>query len=234
MHSSTSPASRCSSAAMGLDEAQVLEVLRLPDEAVTDALGARARGAHALVRAGGRGRGDRLAQDRRLPGGLPLLLAVGPLRDAGARRRGSTSRRSSRRRRETAATGATEFCIVAAVRGPDAAADGTRCARASRRSQSAVDINVACSLGILTPRAGGRARRDGRAPLQPQPRDRALATSRKSSPRTPGRSAGRRCSSCASAGWRSAAAASSGWARRSSSAPSSPRSSPRSSPTRCR
>ncbi|MHB8451063.1 MAG: biotin synthase BioB [Mycobacteriales bacterium] len=50
----------------------------------------------------------------------------------------------------TAATGATEFCIVAAVRGPDRAlldqvADGIRAIR------SAVDINVACSLGILTP-----------------------------------------------------------------------------------
>jgi biotin synthase len=51
--------------------------------------------------------------------------------------------------RETAATGATEFCIVAAVRGPDArlmrqVADGVAAIR------SAVDINVACSLGMLT------------------------------------------------------------------------------------
>jgi len=52
--------------------------------------------------------------------------------------------------RETAATGATEFCIVAAVRGPDArlmrqVRDGVAAIRA------AVDINVACSLGMLTP-----------------------------------------------------------------------------------
>jgi len=52
--------------------------------------------------------------------------------------------------RETAATGATEFCIVAAVRGPDA-----RLMRQVRNGvaaiRAAVDINVACSLGMLTP-----------------------------------------------------------------------------------
>ncbi|HWG94935.1 MAG TPA: biotin synthase BioB, partial [Mycobacteriales bacterium] len=51
--------------------------------------------------------------------------------------------------RETAATGATEFCIVAAVRGPDErlmaqVRDGVRAIR------EAVDIQVACSLGMLT------------------------------------------------------------------------------------
>jgi biotin synthase len=51
--------------------------------------------------------------------------------------------------RETAATGATEFCIVAAVRGPDARLmaqvhDGVAAIK------EAVEINVACSLGILT------------------------------------------------------------------------------------
>jgi biotin synthase len=50
---------------------------------------------------------------------------------------------------ETAATGATEFCIVAAVRGPDdrlmaQVRDGVAAIHA------AVDINVACSLGMLT------------------------------------------------------------------------------------
>ena len=50
---------------------------------------------------------------------------------------------------ETAATGATEFCIVAAVRGPDdklmrQVRDGVAAIRA------AVDIQVACSLGMLT------------------------------------------------------------------------------------
>ena len=51
--------------------------------------------------------------------------------------------------RQTAATGATEFCIVAAVRGPDARLmaqlrDGVAAIRA------AVDINIAASLGMLT------------------------------------------------------------------------------------
>ena len=50
---------------------------------------------------------------------------------------------------ETAATGATEFCIVAAVRGPDErlmsqVRDGIKAI------QAAVDINIACSLGMLT------------------------------------------------------------------------------------
>jgi len=51
--------------------------------------------------------------------------------------------------RQTAQTGATEFCIVAAVRGPDErlmaqVRDGVEAIR------RAVSINVACSLGILT------------------------------------------------------------------------------------
>ncbi|GLY73077.1 biotin synthase BioB [Actinoallomurus iriomotensis] len=50
---------------------------------------------------------------------------------------------------ETAATGATEFCIVAAVRGPD-----ERLMSQVREGVEAinkeVDINIACSLGMLT------------------------------------------------------------------------------------
>jgi biotin synthase len=51
--------------------------------------------------------------------------------------------------KETAATGATEFCIVAAVRGPDErlmnqVREGVQAIKAE------VEINVACSLGILT------------------------------------------------------------------------------------
>ena len=50
---------------------------------------------------------------------------------------------------QTAATGASEFCIVAAVRGPDEklmaqVREGIQAIR------EAVDINVACSLGLLT------------------------------------------------------------------------------------
>jgi len=51
--------------------------------------------------------------------------------------------------KQTAATGATEFCIVAAVRGPDQrlmdqVAEGVRAIRAE------VDIQIACSLGMLS------------------------------------------------------------------------------------
>jgi biotin synthase len=52
--------------------------------------------------------------------------------------------------RETADTGATEFCIVAAVRGPD-----ERLLAQVREGIEAindtVEINIACSLGMLTP-----------------------------------------------------------------------------------
>ena len=62
--------------------------------------------------------------------------------DSPVRRPGWTSRRWSRRPGETAATGATEFCIVAAVRGPDErlmaqVREGVAAIR------EAVDINVA-------------------------------------------------------------------------------------------
>jgi biotin synthase len=50
----------------------------------------------------------------------------------------------------TAATGATEFCIVAAVRGPDQRLM-SQVATAVRAISEQVGINVACSLGILTP-----------------------------------------------------------------------------------
>ena len=50
---------------------------------------------------------------------------------------------------QTAATGATEFCIVAAVRGPDAKLM-TQMREAVAAIRAAVDINVAASLGILT------------------------------------------------------------------------------------
>ena len=51
--------------------------------------------------------------------------------------------------RETAATGATEFCIVAAVRGPDRRLMD-QVSEAIDAITEAVEINIACSLGILT------------------------------------------------------------------------------------
>jgi biotin synthase len=50
---------------------------------------------------------------------------------------------------ETAATGATEFCIVAAVRGPDERLMA-QVAAGVAAIREAVDISVACSLGMLT------------------------------------------------------------------------------------
>jgi biotin synthase len=51
--------------------------------------------------------------------------------------------------KETARTGATEFCIVAAVRGPDARL--MQQVRAGIEAiNAAVEINIACSLGMLT------------------------------------------------------------------------------------
>ena len=50
---------------------------------------------------------------------------------------------------ETAATGATEFCIVAAVRGPDARLMA-QVAAGVAAIREAVDISIACSLGMLT------------------------------------------------------------------------------------
>jgi biotin synthase len=131
-----------------LSEAQVLEILRLEDEEIDDALAL----AHEVrmrwcgpqvevegivsVKTGGcpedchfcsqSGRFESPVRAVRLD--IPSLVEAA---------------------RQTAATGATEFCIVAAVRGPDErllaqVRDGIAAIR------EAVEINVACSLGILT------------------------------------------------------------------------------------
>lgn len=53
--------------------------------------------------------------------------------------------------RDTAATGATEFCIVAAVRGPDRRLmDQVRAGIEAIRA-AGIEVNIACSLGMLTP-----------------------------------------------------------------------------------
>src|SRR5882757_5667088 len=51
--------------------------------------------------------------------------------------------------KETAATGATEFCIVAAVRGPDERLM-SQVREGIKAINDAVDINIALSLGMLT------------------------------------------------------------------------------------
>jgi biotin synthase len=137
----------------GLDEAQVLEVLRLPDEDVPDALAL----AHEVRM---RWCGPEVEVE-----GIVSLKTGGCPEDChfcSQSGRFETTVRAARldipslvqAARETEATGATEFCIVAAVRGPDARlmADVREGIAAI---QSAVDINVACSLGILTREQAG-------------------------------------------------------------------------------
>src|SRR5581483_477460 len=132
----------------GLDEAQVLAVLGLPDERLEELLAL----AHEVrerwcgpevevegivsVKTGGcpedchfcsqSGRFDTPVRATRLD--IPSLVEAA---------------------RQTAATGATEFCLVAAVRGPD-----ERLMEQVRQGieaiNAAVEINIACSLGILT------------------------------------------------------------------------------------
>jgi len=136
-------------AGAGLEEAEILEVLRLGDEMVPDALEL----AHEVrmrwcgpevevegivsIKTGGcpedchfcsqSGRFETPVRAVRLD--IPSLVKAA---------------------RETARTGATEFCLVAAVRGPDARLMA-QVKEAVRAIHDAVEINVACSLGILTP-----------------------------------------------------------------------------------
>jgi biotin synthase len=133
---------------IGLTEADVLDVLRLPDDDVPDALA--------------------LAHDVRVRWCGPAVEVEGivSLKTGGCPEDCHFCSQSGvfaspvravwldipslvEAARETAATGATEFCIVAAVRGPDArlmaqVREGVAAIRA------AVDINIAASLGLLT------------------------------------------------------------------------------------
>src|SRR3954449_6631095 len=133
---------------IGLDEAQTLQVLELPDEAVDDALAL----AHEV-------RMRWCGPEVEVEGIVSLKTGGCPEDCHFCSQSGlfSSPVRSVRldipelveAARQTAATGATEFCIVAAVRGPDErlmsqVRDGVAAITA------AVDINVACSLGILT------------------------------------------------------------------------------------
>jgi biotin synthase len=131
-----------------VDEAQALAVLELPDERVPDALA--------------------LAHDVRMRWCGPAVEVEGivSIKTGGCPEdchfcsqsgRFQTPVRAVRldipalvrAAHETAATGATEFCLVAAVRGPD-----ERLMAQVREAVAAihaeVEINIACSLGILT------------------------------------------------------------------------------------
>jgi biotin synthase len=141
---------------VGLSEAQTLEVLQLPDEQVPRAL--------------------ELAHEVRMRWCGPEVEVEGivSLKTGGCPEdchfcsqsgRFQTPVRAVRldipslveAARETATTGATEFCIVAAVRGPDARLMA-QVREAVSSIRDAVEINVACSLGILTREQGEELR----------------------------------------------------------------------------
>ena len=132
----------------GLNEAQILQILDLPDEALADALDL----AHQVRL---KYCGDSVEVEGIVSiktGGCPedchfcsqSGLFVSPVRavwlDIPALVQAA---------KETAETGATEFCIVAAVRGPDDHLMN-QVRLAVEGINAAVEINVACSLGILT------------------------------------------------------------------------------------
>ncbi len=132
----------------GLNEEQVLEVLRLPDSGIEGALA--------------------LAHDVRMKWCGPEVEVEGiiSIKTGGCPEdchfcsqsgRFETPVRATKidipslveAAKETAASGATEFCIVAAVRGPDQRLMD-QVSDAIDAITSSVDINIACSLGILT------------------------------------------------------------------------------------
>ncbi|MDT7552537.1 MAG: biotin synthase, partial [Pseudonocardiales bacterium] len=133
----------------GLSEAQVLEVLRLPDDAL-DALLALA---HAV-------RMRWCGPDVEVEGIVSLKTGGCPedchfcsqsgVFDSPVRAAWLDIPMLVEAAKQTAKTGATEFCIVAAVRGPDARLMA-QVAAGITAIKDAVDINVACSLGMLTP-----------------------------------------------------------------------------------
>jgi biotin synthase len=132
----------------GLSEAQVLAVLQLPDDALPDLLAlahdVRVRWCGPEVEVEG------IVSVK--TGGCPEdchFCSQSGLFQSPVRAAWLDIPSLVEAARETAATGATEFCIVAAVRGPDERLmhqmrEGVAAIRA------AVDINVAASLGMLT------------------------------------------------------------------------------------
>ncbi len=132
----------------GLTEAQVLDVLRLPDEAL-DAL---LELAHEVRM---RWCGPEVEVEGIISlktGGCPedchfcsqSGLFASPVRSAWLDVPSLVEAA-----KQTAKTGATEFCIVAAVRGPDARLMA-QVAAGIAAIKDEIDINIACSLGMLT------------------------------------------------------------------------------------
>ncbi|MBN9097770.1 MULTISPECIES: biotin synthase BioB [unclassified Pseudonocardia] len=133
----------------GLDEAQVLEVLRLPDSEL-DAL---LELAHEVRM---RWCGPEVEVEGIISlktGGCPEdchFCSQSGLFESPVRSAWLDVPSLVEAAKQTAKTGATEFCIVAAVRGPDKRLMA-QVAAGIAAIKDAVDINIACSLGMLTP-----------------------------------------------------------------------------------
>jgi biotin synthase len=133
---------------IGLDEAQVLDVLRLPD-ADLDALLALAHEVRM------RWCGPEVEVEGIISlktGGCPEdchFCSQSGLFDSPVRSAWLDVPSLVEAARQTAKTGATEFCIVAAVRGPNDRLMA-QVAAGIAAIKDAVDINIACSLGMLT------------------------------------------------------------------------------------
>ena len=133
---------------VGLDEAQVLEVLRLPDDALPELLEI----AHEVRM---RWCGPEVEVEGIVSlktGGCPEdchFCSQSGLFSSPVRAAWLDIPSLVEAAKETAATGATEFCIVAAVRGPDERLM-TQMREGVKAIQEAVDINVAASLGMLS------------------------------------------------------------------------------------
>ncbi|HJQ42882.1 MAG TPA: biotin synthase BioB [Jatrophihabitantaceae bacterium] len=133
---------------LGLTEEQALACLRLPDDAVDELLDL----AHEVRL---RWCGDEVEVEGIVSlktGGCPEdchFCSQSGVFDSPVRSAWLDIPSLVKAAQETAATGASEFCIVAAVRGPDErlmnqVRDGVKAIH------DVVDINVACSLGMLT------------------------------------------------------------------------------------
>jgi biotin synthase len=133
----------------GLSEAQVLEVLRLPDEALDPLL----QLAHEVRM---RWCGPEVEVEGIISlktGGCPEdchFCSQSGVFDSPVRAAWLDVPMLVEAAKQTAKTGASEFCIVAAVRGPDARLMA-QVAAGIAAIKDAVDINIACSLGMLTP-----------------------------------------------------------------------------------
>jgi biotin synthase len=135
---------------IGLTQEQLVEVLRLPDEALPATL----QLAHEV-------RLRHCGEDVEVEGIISIKTGGCPedchfcsqsgLFDSPVRGVWLDIPELVKAAKETAATGATEFCIVAAVRGPDIKLMN-QIKFAIDRINEAVDINIACSLGMLTQR----------------------------------------------------------------------------------